>query len=167
MNKRMIVLSALVLLSVGILLLLSLRSSGKPPAQTKNEAGGEVTGTTEEGKVAGGFFWKETANLSENSRMLVIPIYYHPTKKDPMQPAFTSAEAGPAFKLMIKEGASASASSLTGILLGNSRRGAAIINEKIYRVGDMVDGKKIVAIERNRVILRKGTDEEILRLENN
>ena len=152
MNKRMIVLSALVLLVIGILLL-SLRSSGKPPAQTKKESE----------KVAGGSFWKEIAALSKNPRMLEIPVYYHPTKRDPMQPVFTYAEAGPSFKLMIKGGASAS---LTGILLGNGKA-TAIINEKIFRVGDIVEGKKIIAIEKNRVILKKGMDEEILRLGTN
>jgi hypothetical protein len=45
-------------------------------------------------------------------------------------------------------------------------RAVAIIDEKIYRVGSAVDDKKIVAIERNRVILKKGTDEEVLRLTN-
>ena len=178
MNKKTKILAVLMVFTLG-LLFFSLRTANKPTGtKTTREAKKTITDktgtgtTTEKGaeqapeqspetaKISKEDFWTETANLAANSRMLVIPVYYHPTKRDPMQPTFTSAEAGPAFKLMIK-GTSAS---LTGVLVGKGRAGAAIINEKIYRVGDIVDDKKIIAIEKNRVILKKGTDEEILTL---
>jgi len=181
MNKKTKVISVLMLLTLG-LLLFSIRMANKPAKakttpetkETITDATGTET-TTEKGAeqteiapVSNEDFWTEVANLSKNSRMLETPIYYHPTKRDPMQPTFIRAEADQpaAFKLIIKVGAPKP--TLTGILLGNSRTGgAAIINDKIYRIGEIVNDKKIIAIERNRVILKRGMDEEILRLENN
>ena len=155
MNKKTVILAILLIFSLGFLFF-SFHLSGKKPIQVKNETG----------VISAENFWKETADLLEKSRLAGLPAYYHPIQKDPMQPAFALAGGAnplPPLKLMIKE----TPYSLTGVLIGKGRTGAAIINEKIYRVGDIVDGKKIIAIERNRVILKKGTDEEILRLENN
>jgi len=151
MNKKTIVLAILMLFSLGFLFF-SLHLAGKNPIQAKNEIG--AIGEED--------FWKETANLLEKSRLAGLPAYYHPTKRDPMQPVFVAGTNSlPPFKLMIK----GTPYSLTGIIIGPDKA-AVIINEKIYRVGDTVDDKKIVAIERNRVILKREMDEEILRLAN-
>ena len=155
----MAILFGLILVSLGFLVF-SLHLAGKKPIQVKNETG----------VISAENFWKETADLLEKYRLAGLPAYYHTTKRDPMpmqqQPAFvyadTNSSAAP-LKLMIK----GTPYSLTGVLVGKGRTGAAIINEKIYRVGDTVGDKKIVAIERNRVVLKKGTEEEILRLANN
>ncbi|MFA5393175.1 MAG: hypothetical protein WC081_05890 [Candidatus Ratteibacteria bacterium] len=152
MNKKPIVLAVLMLFSLGFLFF-SLHLTGKKPNPVKNET--EVIGEEN--------FWKETADLLEKSKQAGMPIYYHTTQKDPMRPAFTSAGTGP-FQLILK--GELAPSSLTGILLGNGGKATAIINEKILRVGDIVNDKKIVAIEKNRVILKRGTDEEILRFGN-
>ncbi len=53
--------------------------------------------------------------------------------------------------------------SVTGILLGE-KRAAAIINGRILRVGDTVEGKTIIAIEKDRVILKKGSEKHILKI---
>ena len=160
MNKKTIVLAVLLIFSLGFLFF-SLHLAGKKPIPVKNEIG----------VISAENFWKETAYLLEKSRLAGLPAYYHPTEKDPMQqpmqPVFV-AGANPLlpqpFKLMVK----GTPYSLTGVLVGKGRTGgAAIINEKIYRVGDTVGDKKIVAIEKNRVVLKKGTEEEILNLANN
>jgi len=160
MNKKTIVLAVLLIFSLGFLFF-SLHPAGKKPIPVKNETG----------MISEEDFWKETADLLEKSRLAGLPAYYHPTEKDPMrqpmQPAaFAYAGANSLaqpFKVMVK----GTPYSLTGVLVGKGRTGAAIINEKIYRVGDTVGDKKIVAIEKNRVVLKKGTEEEILRLANN
>ena len=167
MNKRMMILLGLVLVSAG-LLLTSFRLLGGKPAPTK---------TAEETKLDDSLqtdsqqtdtvvfheedFWKETPALLEKSRAARAPVFYHAPRRDPMRLTFTNGEISsvPPFKLIIKT----PPATLTGVLLGNGKA-AAIINEKIYRVGDLVDGRRIVAIERNRVILKRGPDEEILRL---
>ena len=192
MNKKTIILAILMVATL-LLLLFSARMANRPVKSKKTPAAKETTNkpvvstrteTTTEPKtettagketgqtpeenpetapVSKADFWKETVTLLEKSKQARTPLYYHLTKRDPMQPAFAYAEAGP-FKLMLKGGMTSA--SLTGILLGNGKA-IAIINEKILRVGDLVDGKKIIAIERNRVILKRGMDEEILRMENN
>jgi hypothetical protein len=184
MNKKMLILAVLMLFTLGFLLF-SIRMANKPPkskltqpakeTETGATAGAAPAVKTEKGtgqtpdqsvktaQASETDFWGETATILEKSKKAGMPLYYHATRRDPMQPAFAYAESGP-FKLMLKDGTTSA--SLTGVLLGTGKA-SAIINEKILRVGDMVDGKKIVAIEKNRVILKKGTDEEILRLENN
>lgn len=45
---------------------------------------------------------------------------------------------------------------LTGVFSEDGRQVAAMINNEIYRVGQVVDGKRLVAIEPNRVLLEQG-----------
>ena len=150
MNKKAIVLAILLIISLGFLFF-SLHLSGKKPVQAKNETGAV---STEE-------FWKETTGLLEKSRLANLPVYYHPTKRDPMQSAFvsTSTNSPQPFKLMIK----GTPYSLTGIIIGQDKA-AAIINEKIYRVGDIVETWKIVSIKKDRVLLVEGVQTQTLRL---
>jgi hypothetical protein len=54
---------------------------------------------------------------------------------------------------------------LSGILWDGART-HAIINDSLVKVGDEVNGIRIVAIERDRVIFAKGSRRQILRLEN-
>ena len=152
MNKRTLALFGLLLISVAFLFF-SLRLAGKKPVTVKGE-----TGVANEEE-----FWTETAGLLEKYRLAGIPAYYHVINKDPMRPPFASAGAGSAqpFQLMIK----GTPYSLTGTMVGPNKS-AVIIDEKIYRVGDGIDDKKVVCIEKRRVVLKKGTDEEVLRLTN-
>ncbi|MFH2068219.1 MAG: hypothetical protein ABII89_01980 [Candidatus Omnitrophota bacterium] len=155
MNKKTVFLAVLLLFSLGFLFF-SLRLAGKKPIQAKIEPG--ITEVINEED-----FWEETADLLEKSKSVNLPIYYHATKRDPMQPVLASAGAGSSqpFQLIIK----GTPYSLTGTMVGPNKA-SAIIDEKIYRVGDTLNDKKIIAIERDRVILKKGTDEEVLRLGN-
>ena len=148
MNKRIIILFGLLLFSVWFLFY-SLRLAGKKPAQIETE-----TGVMNEKE-----FWTETADLLERAGLAAMPAYYHAISKDPMRP-FVPAGAGP-FTLMIK----GTPYSLTGTLVG-PERSAAIIDEKIYRVGDGLDDKKVISIKKREVVLKKGADEEVLRLTN-
>ena len=153
MNKKTIVLAALLIFSLGFLFF-SLHPAGKKPISVKNTT--EVVNTED--------FWKETADLLEKSRLAELPAYYHSIKKDPMQPAFTLAGganplAAQPFKLMLK----GTPSSLTGIMLGPNKA-AAIINEKIYRVGDTVETWKIVSIKKDQVLLKEGAQLQTLKL---
>ena len=148
----MIVLAVLLLFSLW-LLFFSLRLAGKKPNQVKIETG--ATGVVSEED-----FWKETADLLEKSKPAKLPIYYHATKRDPMQPAFTAdANSQQPFKLMIK----GTPYSLTGIMLGPDKA-AAIINEKIYRVGDNLETWKIASIKKDRVLLEEGVQIQTLKL---
>ena len=142
----MVILFGLLLLSVWFLFY-SLRLAGKKPAQIKTEAGV----MSEEA------FWTETTDLLEKFRLAELPAYYHPTKRDPMQP--TGSDSAQPFKLMVK----GTPYSLTGIMVGSDKT-AAIIDEKICRVGDTVETWKIVAIEKDRVLLADGIRSQILKL---
>lgn len=144
----MITLFGFLLISVAFLIF-SLRLAGKKPTPVKNET---ETVSAEE-------FWKETTGLLEKFRLAELPAYYHPTKRDPMKP--TGGGPVQPFKLMVKM----TPYSLTGIMVG-PERAAAIIDEKIYRVGNNIDDKTVAAIEKRQVILKKGMTEEILRLKN-
>ena len=148
MNKKTIVLAVLLLFSVGFLFF-SLHVTREKPTQTNNEAG---VGSEED-------FWMETADLLEKSKLAGTPIYYHATKRDPMQPAFVASTNPPPFKLMIK----GTPYSLTGIMVG-PEKAAAIINEKIYRVGDVLETWKIVSIKKDRVLLEEGAQIQTLKL---
>lgn len=72
-------------------------------------------------------------------------------KKDP----FLTAERP-------KETTQATGLTLNGIFSEGGKPVAALINNEIYRVGDMVDQKKIVAIEAGRVLLEKGNRRFVL-----
>lgn len=52
---------------------------------------------------------------------------------------------------------------LTGILL-QRESSSAIVNRKIVRVGDMIEGKKVIIIERDRVVLSNGKKKYVLYL---
>ena len=52
---------------------------------------------------------------------------------------------------------------LTGVHWANGK-GIAVINNKIYYEGDSVDGKKLVKVEKNYIVLRNGQKEFILKL---
>jgi len=51
---------------------------------------------------------------------------------------------------------------LTGIFSSEGRPTAAMINDRVYRLGDLIDGKRIVAIEPNGVLLEYGNRRFIL-----
>ena len=149
MNKKTIVLAGLLIFSLGFLFF-SFHLAGKKPIQVKNEPG----------VISEENFWKETADLLEKSRLAGIPVYYHITKRDPMQPALTAdTNSLQPFKLMVK----GTPYSLTGIIIGQDKA-AVIINEKIYRVGDIVETWKIVSIKKDRVLLEEGAQSQTLRL---
>jgi hypothetical protein len=57
----------------------------------------------------------------------------------------------------------AAALHLSGIVWNNARR-HAVINDSVVKVGDEVAGIRVVAIERDRVTVGKGTQRQILRL---
>lgn len=152
MNKRTIVLAVLLIFSLGFLFF-SLHLAGKKPIQAKNETG----------VISEEDFWKETSDLLEKSKSAKLPIYYHATKRDPMQPVFAAnTNSLQPFKLMIK----GTPYSLTGIMLGPDKA-AAIINEKIYRVGDTIETWKISSIKRDRVLLEEGAQSQTLKLGKN
>jgi len=130
MNKRIVIIPVVILIFAGLLLL---RLYLPKPAFRAEAA--QRDGINKEK------FWGETADLLKKFRMSEGRLYYHPVKRDPMQPTL-----------------------LTGVLVKN-RKAAVIINGRIYRAGDSVDGKKIIAIERNHVILKNGTGREIISLE--
>ncbi len=52
---------------------------------------------------------------------------------------------------------------LSGVQWANGK-GIAVINNKIYYEGDFVDGKKLVKVEKNSIVLRIGEKEFILKL---
>jgi len=53
---------------------------------------------------------------------------------------------------------------LTGIV--RDEKGAqAIIGDYIVNVGDIINGKKVISIKKNKVVLIKGKEKEILKLE--
>jgi hypothetical protein len=54
---------------------------------------------------------------------------------------------------------------LSGILWDGTRL-RAIINDSVVKAGDEVNGIRIVAIERDRVLLARGGQRQLLRLEN-
>lgn len=53
---------------------------------------------------------------------------------------------------------------LSGIIW-DEKKPAAIINDNIVSVGDEIQGKKVIKIEKNKVILQEDGEEYILRLE--
>ncbi len=53
---------------------------------------------------------------------------------------------------------------LASILIGPGRR-VAVINQRLVREGDDVAGARVQSIERDRVILRRGTSELIVSLD--
>jgi hypothetical protein len=44
---------------------------------------------------------------------------------------------------------------LKGISVGKDKRGFAFINEEIVKVGDFIEGYKVLSIEKDRVLLEK------------
>ncbi len=63
--------------------------------------------------------------------------FYHPIKKEILQSSM----------LVLK-----------GISVGEDKRGYAFINTEIVTVGDTIADYKIMEVERNRVLLKKGTE---------
>ncbi len=185
----MVFLLVMVVIAIGLLLVSLNLSERKPsPKIAKSKSEGEESGLKEEisasSKEGEGEitvkafkekekveeeitdkkeFWKETADILQKLSFLKgsSEDYYRPIKRNPMEPASyvaTRGKTGP-FSLIIKE----EPLHLTGILLDEGKK-AAIIDEKIVRIGDTIAGKKIVTIEKGRVVLRKGQEEEILTL---
>jgi hypothetical protein len=72
-----------------------------------------------------------------------------PRLQDPMRPRVVSGSesAGPAEPDRL---------ALTAVLVSDSRR-IAVINGRIYRVGEKVNGEEILAIEPGAVRIRRGT----------
>ena len=152
MNKKMLVLLVMVVLAVG-LLIVSWNLSGRQSASRKKQPEKAAA----EKKVDEEAFWKETAQILEKAAALEVSgVYYRSVRRDPMQPPGSLQP----FRLIIKEEPLV----LSGIMLGSQGKAAAIVGERIVRVGDTVAGKKIMKIDRNRVILKKGPEEEILTL---
>ena len=79
-------------------------------------------------------------------------VYDSQGKRDP----FVSLERS-------EEGLKLTGFSLEGILW-NSERPLAIINDQIVTRGDVVQGAEVVDIKEDRVILRYGKEESVLRL---
>ncbi|MDP8217326.1 MAG: hypothetical protein P9M03_01230 [Candidatus Theseobacter exili] len=52
---------------------------------------------------------------------------------------------------------------LTGIVL-RGKSSSAVVNREIVRVGDIIEGKKVIAIEKDRVVLSDGKKKYILYL---
>jgi type II secretory pathway component PulC len=53
---------------------------------------------------------------------------------------------------------------LKGISIGTDKRGFALINQDIVRVGDKIEGCEVLSIEKNRVLLQKNGQSFYLKL---
>ena len=75
---------------------------------------------------------------------------------DPMQPFQAARERG-------TRGSAPARYRLTAVLISELRR-IAVINGKLYREGDELDGARLTRIESQAVSLRRGSEDMVLRL---
>jgi len=78
--------------------------------------------------------------------------------RDPMQPQQTIATPG-------ARGSAPRRFELTAVLVSRDRK-VAVVNGRVYREGDVVDGAEITRIEPQAVHLRRGSEDTVVRLRN-
>lgn len=64
----------------------------------------------------------------------------------------------PFYHLMKKEILQSSMLVLKGISIGEGKRGYAFINDEIVSLGDIIADYKVMEVQKNRVLLKKGTE---------
>jgi hypothetical protein len=96
----------------------------------------------------------ETIKAREAAREEIFSLMEQAAVKESKDPFLTSERP--------KEVVQAIGLELSGIFSEGGHPTAAMINNEIYRVGDIVDGKRIVAIEANRVLLEYGNRRFVL-----
>jgi hypothetical protein len=64
----------------------------------------------------------------------------------------------------LEAGSRTSSLELKGISIGQDKKGFALINQEIVRVGDKIEGCEVLSIEKNRVLLQKGGQNFYLKL---
>lgn len=64
----------------------------------------------------------------------------------------------------LEAGSRTSSLELKGISIGQDKKGFALINQDIVRVGDKIEGCEVLAIEKNRVLLQKNGQNFYLKL---
>ncbi|MBI3615767.1 MAG: hypothetical protein HY211_04525 [Candidatus Omnitrophica bacterium] len=96
----------------------------------------------------------ETLEAKEAKRKEIFGLLEEVGIKEAKDPFLTSERP--------KEEMQAVGLELGGIFSENGRPAVAMINNEIYHVGDQIQGKKIVAIETNRVLLEQGNRRFVL-----
>ncbi len=96
----------------------------------------------------------ETLEAKEATRKEIFSLLEQVAAREGKDPFLTADKP--------KEVVQAVGLELTGVFSEGGRPVAAMINNEIYRVGDVVDNKKIVAIEPNRVLLEFGNRQFVL-----
>jgi len=144
MNKKVITLMCLMAVFI-VMLVWTFRTLGvfkASPSAKKTQIAEEDELLEEE------FFWKKTGEILAKIREKEEPLGFPAIATDPM-----------------KAGISREFSFCVSAILLNENRAVVIINDKILRVGDIIEGEEIIAIEKNRVILQRGTEEHIIEIE--
>ncbi|MDD5654841.1 MAG: hypothetical protein PHR91_04280, partial [Candidatus Omnitrophica bacterium] len=96
---------------------------------------------------------QEAAALSEAKAKLQKEYAAKPWGRDPFLRVKT-----------VEAGSRTSSLELKGISIGSDKKGFALINQEIVRVGDKIEGCEVLNIEKNRVLLQKGGQSFYLKL---
>jgi len=96
---------------------------------------------------------QEAAALSEAKAKLQKEYAAKPWGRDPFLRVKT-----------VEAGSRTSSLELKGISIGSDKKGFALINQEIVRVGDKIEGCEVLNIEKSRVLLQKGGQSFYLKL---
>lgn len=101
--------------------------------------------------------------LTENHAITDIPeeLSYPPVERDPFASPLKPYEEIEILEESLVEVEQDIGMVLTGIIL-RGESSSAIVNRKIVRVGDMIEGKKVIIIEKDRVVLSDGNKKYVL-----